>query len=341
MRECTPVQELSQEVHSCPVCGGHETSFLRDAFDDRYGHPGRFHLARCLQCEHIMTQPMLREQDLASLYGTYYLRKSLSSAAVVRQAQGAASALGKLKRWVMGANNQGQYSARRGERMLDVGCGSGLSLLEAREFGVEAWGIEADPNVERIARELGLRIHQGSLKDRPFGDLAFDLVVLNQVIEHIPEPDQALRLIRSRLATGGRAILVFPNVQSIWSRLAGPRWINWHIPYHLHHFTKQTFTQMAQRCGYRVVSSRTITPNVWTILQLHASRQIATRGKPGSLWSTSGGTVAKTSVWDVRRLLRRLLVLPMLATFSIINRCVDALGWGDSLMVEIRPLEQE
>ena len=94
---------------------------------------------------------------------------------------------------------------------------------------------------------------------------------MNQVIEHFPDPDLALHNLRGRLAPNGRMILVFPNTASFWRCLSGDRWINWHVPYHLHHFTFDSFRRMAQNSGFRVVRLRTITPNVWTLLQLRAS----------------------------------------------------------------------
>lgn len=330
----------------CPVCSGRDFSEVSSVFDDRYGNPEQFVLVRCLQCDHLMTSPQLRESDLPALYGTYYPRKSISSASVAKQAIGVASWWSRLLRWLAGTDNQGQYGVRAGERMLDIGSGSGLSLLEAQKLGAQAWGIEADPNVQPIARELGLRVHQGNLQDGPFPGIAFDLVVMNQVIEHIPQPDEILRAIRGRLAQGGRVVLVFPNIRSLWCKLSGQRWINWHIPYHLHHFNKETFARMAQRCGYRVVQTRTVTPNVWTILQVRASRNAAVLGTPSALWAIAApsavpqGDRSALSGAALRRIPRRLVLLLVLLPITAVNRLVDVFGWGDSLMVELLPVER-
>jgi len=154
-------QSRAKPAPACPVCGGHSVTHWQDAFDDRFGHPGEFELVSCDSCGHLMTQPPLDESDLAHLYGTYYPRKNITSELVTAQAARVRRAFSGVRRWFMGVDNQGQYSARPGEKMLDVGCGSGLSLLEARAMGVDTWGIEADPNAQRFAQQLGLRIHQG------------------------------------------------------------------------------------------------------------------------------------------------------------------------------------
>lgn len=337
-------QRKSETAHeSCPVCGGSEFLLGRLAYDDRYGHPGSFHLAECGHCGHLMTLPRLTEQDLPNLYGTYYPRKSLTPQSVTEQARAILKPFAGLRRWWMGIDNQGQYTARPGEKVLDVGCGSGASLLEAQALGAQAYGVEADPNVDQLASALGLRIHQGNIGDKPFPELAFDLIILNQVIEHIPEPDKAMMQVAERLAPGGRVVMVFPNRDSIWCRLTGARWINWHIPYHLHHFNSIAFKRLARRCGFEVIRSHTITPNLWTVLQWRASRHPVLRGQPNPIWQAgfSSSETEQLAGPVARQMPRHFAVLAALSLVAILNRSIDLLGLGDSLMVELRRTRQE
>lgn len=168
-----------------------------------------------------MTSPRLRESELGKLYSSYYPSKSMNVGDLKRKALRSVAPWARLRRWWSGTDNQGQYMMRPGELILDIGCGSGLSLLEARALGAEVRGVEANPNVRRIADDLGLKAHIGGLLDELFAGKQFDLVVLNQVIEHMPNPGFTLDRLRSRLKRGGRVVLVFPNVESIWRRLAG------------------------------------------------------------------------------------------------------------------------
>ena len=331
---------------SCPVCTRSGSALLRQAHDDRYGHPGLFKLVRCTYCGHVMTSPRLCDPDLGALYSTYYPRNHLNVEDLKRDAACALSQWAPLRRWCAGTDNQGQYSLRPGESMLDIGCGSGLSLLEAKALGAFAKGIEADPNVRRIADELGLSIHIGTLQDEPFASEQFELVVLNQVIEHVPDPALTLDSLRSRLKRDGRIILVFPNVESFWRRIFGEIWINWHVPYHLHHFSRGGFARMAVRLGYEVRSFRTITPNLWTILQFRAVRWRTKTGELSPIWAVPSSAVPSCLVgtqkqWYMFRILRgmarRFVLLGLMIPITLLNRFVDALGWGDSVMVEIVP----
>lgn len=54
--------------------------------------------------------------------------------------------------------------------------------------------------------------------------------------------------------------------------------MKWHVPYDLHHFSRGSFQGVASRLGYEVRFVRTITPNLWTILQI---RSIRVRVEPG------------------------------------------------------------
>jgi SAM-dependent methyltransferase len=327
---------MSEQAMRCPVCDGSGFNDGLEIFDDRYGEPNRYQLAHCRACGHMATAPRLRESDLPALYGNHYPRKGIEATDVSREASKVKRPFAALSRWWNGTNNQGQYSVRAGELMLDVGCGSGVSLLEAKALGATAFGIEADPNIRPIAAALSLNIHFGSLRDQPFSGLRFDLVIMNQVIEHLPDPDEALQILSDRLTPAGRMVLVFPNTASLWRRLSGSRWINWHIPYHLHHFDSKSFERMARRCGLKVVRSRTITPNVWTLLQLRASRNTPQLGRPSPIWAVAPRSESTPASVCKSNPLYMLLRVGLLAAFALLNRLIDILHMGDSLIVELR-----
>jgi 2-polyprenyl-3-methyl-5-hydroxy-6-metoxy-1,4-benzoquinol methylase len=327
---------MSDLAMHCPVCQGGVFTLGDRIFDDRYGEPNCYQLASCAICGHLATAPRLNESDLPALYGTYYPRKNIGADDVAREAGKAKRSLAGLVRWWNGTDNQGQYSVRAGETMLDVGCGSGTSLLEAKALGATAFGIEADRNVKPISAALGLNIHFGSLQDRPFSEQSFDLIVMNQVIEHLPDPDLALRSLLERLKPNGRMVLVFPNTASLWRRISGGRWINWHIPYHLHHFNRKSFERMVKHCGLEIVSSRTITPNVWTLLQLRANRYQAQLGQPNPIWAVADRSDLAPAESRKANPLRTMLRVGVLSVLAMMNRIVDGLGAGDSLLVELR-----
>ncbi|WGD55363.1 class I SAM-dependent methyltransferase [Bradyrhizobium sp. CB1650] len=275
---------------------------------------------------------MLREEDLPTLYSRYYPRRNVDLKAIKREADAVLAAGAEHKRHREGSDNQGQYLVKPGQKVLDIGCGSCVSLIEVRNLGGKAWGIETDPNVGAIADHFGLDVHIGSIHDEPFPGEDFDLIVLNQVIEHVPDPIALLKLVRRRLRPDGKVVLAFPNTASLNKRVTGRRWINWHIPYHLHHYNKRSFTLIAEQAGYGVASMQTITPNVWTILQMQALLRPASEQQAAAWGDSTTATAAEAPVT-----VKKHLVSIAHAIIGPFNRIMDQMGLGDSLLVKLRP----
>jgi SAM-dependent methyltransferase len=83
-----------------------------------------------------------------------------------------------------------------GERVLDVGCGSGNHLIFFSQLGLDIAGIDASPYMINKARErLGKRcsLKTGMAEDLPFDDNEFDLAVLTNTLEFLDDPLPALR----------------------------------------------------------------------------------------------------------------------------------------------------
>ena len=336
---------MPAEPVTCIACGAQLRPYLARMFDDRYGLPGYFDIFRCDRCRQCQTVPLLRSEDLPQLYGNYYPRRDIDIAALLAQVGTPDDPATVARRRREGTDNQGQYLARRGMKVLDYGCGSGVSLLEAQALGAEAYGIETDPNVQQVIDALGLRIHIGTLDDAPFGDTRFDLIVLNQVIEHLPEPAGLLARLGDLLAPGGRLVLSFPNAGSVFARAFGRTWINWHVPYHLHHFNPRSARLFFSRCGWRVRTMRTITPNLWTQLQCLASCETTVNGRANPLWTGEPRSpdlerMRRPPGWVARRL-RQFAVAASApgpgAVLTVFDRTLDRLGWGDSILAELVP----
>jgi SAM-dependent methyltransferase len=102
-------------------------------------------------------------------------------------------------------------------RILEVGCGTGSNIAMLQQFGtVDA--VEPDDHARAFAtRRTGVAIKGGYLPNVPLEDGHYDLIVLLDVLEHIPDDKGALRALRSKLAPGGRLMLTVPAMPSLWS----------------------------------------------------------------------------------------------------------------------------
>ena len=108
-----------------------------------------------------------------------------------------------------------------GGRLLDVGCGHGLLLDEARSRGYETVGLELSRSAARHAREaLGLDVREAPVEDFA-DDEGFDVVVLADVLEHLDDPVAAVQRCAGLLRSGGVLCVVTPDPSSVTARLAG------------------------------------------------------------------------------------------------------------------------
>lgn len=100
-----------------------------------------------------------------------------------------------------------------GARVIDCGCGAGGYVRALRRRGVDAIGIEhsAEKVAEYRRGEEPERVEQGDLEAMRFADGAFDVALLNEVLEHVPDEQRALREIRRVLVPGGKLIVFSPN----------------------------------------------------------------------------------------------------------------------------------
>ncbi len=112
-------------------------------------------------------------------------------------------------------------SARRSiGRIVDVGCGNGQLLAELarrRQDGVDLVGLE--PSFA-LATSASARLHpratvvEGSGLDLPFADDSFDLVLLSEVVEHVPRPIRLLSEVRRVLRPDGEVVATMPNMSA-------------------------------------------------------------------------------------------------------------------------------
>ncbi|HJY67556.1 MAG TPA: methyltransferase domain-containing protein [Streptosporangiaceae bacterium] len=95
-----------------------------------------------------------------------------------------------------------------GTRLLDVGCGSGLTLLLAEERGAVPAGLDISPGLLQIARNRlpDADLREGDMEYLPFGDATFDAVTGVNAFQFAGNPQNALREAARVTRPGGRVV---------------------------------------------------------------------------------------------------------------------------------------
>ncbi|UFS69725.1 methyltransferase domain-containing protein [Geomonas sp. RF6] len=310
----------------CPICA-EAMAVVRRVYDDRYGYPGLFPLARCPACGHKALA--LRDMDataLCELYTRYYPRGSfdLADFSPAPEARG-------FRGWLGGMRCAAYLWVPAGVRVLDIGCGVGATLAYHSARGCEAHGVEADENVRHIAQALKLEVQIGLFDPELYAPESFDYVTLDQVVEHFPDPVATLRGIARVLKPGGVVVASTPNSGGWGARIFGRRWINWHAPYHLQHFSRRSMELAAGMAGLELVEARTLTSSEWLYYQWVHLVTCPRQGVASPFWSP-GGVTGK----GARPVLALLRLVHRTKVNHLLTRVADLCGAGDNSLFFLR-----
>jgi methionine biosynthesis protein MetW len=151
-----------------------------------------------------------------------------------------------------------------GVRVLDVGCGAGALVRVLRGVTrAEFLGIEPDAMRAERARSHGLNVRTGYLTRELVNELGlFDIVLLTDVLEHLPDPQSLLLIVREALRPGGIVIISVPNVAHWSVRLCLLRGIFQYQPSgimdatHLRWFTADSIKSLLAYSGFKVMECR-------------------------------------------------------------------------------------
>ena len=231
--------ELNLEMPSCPLCG---SSQRKPLYGPRKGKP--FGVSACKACGLAYLAPRLPEEQMLTLYqednyfgrddGEGYTSYSDQEEALRRT----------FRRLLAHLAQQG----RTGGSLLEVGCGFGYLLDEARPHFERRYGTDYSASAVRSARRFATEVWQGGIDSVPALE-QFDCVIATHVIEHVYHPRAFLDALVRRLKPGASMLIAAPDFGSFWRRFMGNRWPSFKFPEHVLYFDSGSLRKLMEASG--------------------------------------------------------------------------------------------
>jgi len=213
-----------------------------------------------------------------------------------------------------------------GRRLLDVGCGDGQLLQTAKSEGWNAAGIDLSEGAVRLCQRRGLAAWKTDFFEKSLDEQRFDVIVMSELIEHVPAPQRFLKRAEALLAAQGVLYLTTPNFGSLARRILGETWSVIH-PEHLGYFERSTLSNMVSaetRLHQVRIEANNIAPSTFFAWL---------RGKHTERTKTMAAVNRKARRGldqQVRRLIHRSRMLG--ASKEALNRAISRAGLGDTLV---------
>lgn len=224
----------------CPLCGGAgevlrvEQSWVRGEIQCDLTW------VRCVACGHVHTSHYFDNDDTAKMLATV-------------SEDGIFGGNLDMQRFMWGqVIDRITPHIKKPGRWVDVGVGNGSLLFTAAEFGFDAVGIDTRPYILEPLRKFGYAVEEADALEYDYSGSA--VVVLADILEHMPHPKELLSRIREKL--DGALLVSCPNMDSVaWKYLettGGP--VYWKEPEHYHNFTRASLQRLLRECGFTPVS---------------------------------------------------------------------------------------
>lgn len=233
----------------CPVCCSEKTR-IRPPY---YLYLERqYDLNECRNCGVYYVWPQPDAETLHRMYGKEYFESDFhcghsEQTAYVRQEV-------PLPDWVSATG------IRPPADVLEIGCATGHQLKAFRDAGYRCAGVEISTDAAAFAREeYGLGVAVGTVETTAFDEQRFDVTYLHDVFEHLTNPADTLKKIRSWMKPGGIIVIVIPTqTNTVFSRigmaaysLLGKRTRVMLPPYHLFEYRPESIRRLLIQAGFQ------------------------------------------------------------------------------------------
>ncbi len=125
--------------------------------------------------------------------------------------------------------------------LLDIGAGTGDFLATAKKQGWQITGIEPNEKAKIISISKGVSFAENL---ESISSHSFDVITMWHVLEHVPDLENQIKLLKRLLKPNGTIIIAVPNYKSFDAKYYGEFWAAYDVPRHLWHFSKTAIEKL-------------------------------------------------------------------------------------------------
>jgi SAM-dependent methyltransferase len=248
---------------SCDLCGCDDTCKITQGLDFEYRtSKNEFYIVKCNNCGFVYLNPRPDKTELGRIYPENYVPYVFDEI-LTPFVNNLRIAVQKSK--VKSIKNYASTDAK----IWDVGCGGGFFLDCMKKLGDSSWelsGVDISRKAIEKIRSKGFSGINSRFEDIEDSNCV-DLIVINQVLEHLDSPSEIIKKSYDLLNNNGYMFIEIPSLDGWDAQIYQDRfWGGWHFPRHWSFFTQDTITKMLEDRGFDVVQvDYLFSPTFWIL----------------------------------------------------------------------------
>lgn len=234
------------ESVNCNYCSSeeYEVKYIKDGFN----------IVQCKKCSLVYVNPRLKLNVVLDQYNDDYFKgegfdKSIDYETEYQKQLKTVDLndwdISVIKELLPDRNKDGNAP-----KLLDAGCGMGLFLSKAKARGFEVYGLEYSEYAAEFVASKGISVKNSTIDAADLEENYFDVVIMKEVIEHLPDPLASLKKIHRTLKPGGLLFMTTGNYDSPERMLRGKDWFYFMPTGHLYVFSRKTMRNYLSKTGF-------------------------------------------------------------------------------------------
>lgn len=250
-RQMRQIKPQYVQHRNCPNCNA-------DSYLLVFSTQDLFDYVKCKECGFVYAVQMITHEARTMIYGgltgTGMAEVCCSPSGRAADAQRFSFPLRLIRKY------------QQGGHLLDVGCGVGNFLNQARESGFSVDGVETHAEFRKAAREqYGIEVKTGIFEEMEWPENDFQVVTMWETLEHIYNPKAAIQKAFEILSPNGILAISVPNLANLGFLLMR-EYTGHRGGEHINFFSPATLARMLTDCGFTVVETHTTDSTDWTAM---------------------------------------------------------------------------